>query len=261
MTMKHIRLLALLFASLSCAAQTKTPYDNFDHKFLSPSLWNPFPACITSNGRELECVRRIEDEKLHLANRSFGDRSSNTGLQDGFASIDFVNPNSIKSITTDIVVRSVEEVPCAANPGFGGSAIVYATFFNTGTAGDHNDDVSAQVVVGRAASDPPGQVTVSTSIQHHGDDIDGQSLGSVPLGTPVTVSLTWDQANQQILVSWTNKTTQAAVSTTLPYTFSVTAPAAVPLRRMQANGFPANCTANQTSVFVDAFFYNVYFGH
>ena len=62
-------------------------------------------------------------------------------------------------------------------------------------------------------------------------------------------------------MSWTNKTTQATVSTTLPYALSDSAPAAVPLKRMQSNGFPANCTANQTSVFVDAFFFNVYVGH
>ena len=35
-------------ASRAASAQTKTPYDNFDHKFLSPSLWNPQPACFTS---------------------------------------------------------------------------------------------------------------------------------------------------------------------------------------------------------------------
>lgn len=250
-------------ASRPASAQTKTPYDNFDHKFLSPSLWNPQPACFTrEDGLELECVRQIQDEKLHLAHRSFGQRSSNTGLQNGQALIDFVNPASIKSITTDIIVRSVEEVPCAANPGFGGSAILYNVFFNAGTAGDPNDDVGAMVVVGRAFSDPPGQLTVSTQIFHfNGNSFDFQKLGSVPLGTPVTVSLTWDPANYQFLVSWTNKTTLATVSTTLPYTFSDSAPAAGPVRRFIANGFPANCTANQTSVFVDAFFFNVYVGH
>jgi len=33
-------------------------------------------ACYTDNGMELECVREIRDERLHLAHRNFGNRDS-----------------------------------------------------------------------------------------------------------------------------------------------------------------------------------------
>ena len=77
----HFRLVALLiFATLPCAAQTLTLYDNFDHKFINPSRW-AYAFC--SNTPELECVREIRDERLHLAHRTFGLTNSNTGQQNG----------------------------------------------------------------------------------------------------------------------------------------------------------------------------------
>lgn len=84
-------------------------YDNFDEKFLSPLKWNTYGACYTNNGMELECVREIRDESLHLAHRNFGNRDTNSGFQSGSANVSFVNPSGIKSITTDLVVRRIEE--------------------------------------------------------------------------------------------------------------------------------------------------------
>jgi hypothetical protein len=78
---------------------------------------------------ELECVREIRDEHLHLAHRGFGLTNSNSGLQNGGAVVDFANSETIKTIRTDLVVRSVVELPCAANPGFGGGgAGIWGTY-------------------------------------------------------------------------------------------------------------------------------------
>src|SRR5215469_16563756 len=142
----HYRLVALLiFATLPCAAQTLTPYDNFDHKFINPSRW-VYAFCSPGDGPELECVREIRDEQLHLAHRAFGLTNSNTGQNNGAAGVGFANSETIKTIKTDLVVRSVLEVPCAANGSFGSSAGIWGTFFNTGS-GNPNDDAGAQLGV------------------------------------------------------------------------------------------------------------------
>lgn len=39
----------LLFATLYCAAQTQTLYDNFDHRFLNQSLWYSVCAGFSVN--------------------------------------------------------------------------------------------------------------------------------------------------------------------------------------------------------------------
>jgi hypothetical protein len=255
--MKQKQLLAvLLFVSLSCAAQTPTLYDNFNHKFLSPSRW-AYAICYAGNGLELECVREIQDEQLHLAHRSFGQTDSNTGLQGGAALVGFANSASIKSIRMDLIVRNVLESPCAANPGFGGSANIWGVFFNAGS-GDSTDDVGAQLVFGRLASDPPGQLNVHGQTFHGGSYSPFVPLGTVWIGTPVTATLTWDQPNHRFVVSWINKITHTTMRGMMPYSFSDTTPAAGAAKVLEVSGFPANCTANPTSVYVDALFDNVY---
>lgn len=47
--------------------------------------------------------------QFHLAHRNFGNRDTNSGFQSGSANVSFVNPSGIKSITTDLVVRGIEE--------------------------------------------------------------------------------------------------------------------------------------------------------
>jgi hypothetical protein len=129
--MQHKRLLAvLLFATLPCAAQTKILLDNFDHKYLDPARWYPVPACYSGAGLEMECVRVIEDEKLRLAHRNFGQRNSDSGWQFGWATAFINHAETVKSVTSDLVVRRIDAVPCAANPGFAGQALIDASFFN-----------------------------------------------------------------------------------------------------------------------------------
>ena len=159
---KHYGLLAMLvLATLPCAAQTVTLYDDFDHRYINPALWNT--VCGTSELSQ-ECVIEIQDEHLRLARRVTGDPGSNTGLQYGQATAFFFNPVPIKGITADMVVRRIDEQPCAANPSFGSHGDIIARFFNAGN-GTENDDVGASLSVGRAASDPKGQLTADCHCQ------------------------------------------------------------------------------------------------
>jgi hypothetical protein len=258
--MRHKRLLAvLLFATLYCSAQTTTLYDNFDHKLLNPSRW-AYAFCFSGSGQELECVREIRNEQLHIAHRSFGLTTSDTGQQNGGSGIGFANSQTIKTVKTDLVVRSLTEVPCAVNPGFGGGANIWGTFFNDGS-GDPNNDVGAQLGLTRFASDPPGQLTVRGQTFHGGIYSNFFTLGTVSIDTPVTLTLSWDQPNHQFLIKITNRETHVTTVGTMPYTFSDTTPVAGSAMTLGAGGFAANCTANSTSMYVDAYFDNVYVGH
>ena len=185
--------------------------------------------------------------------------NSDTGQQNGGAEIGFANSETIRAIKTDLVVRSVLEIPCATNPSFGTSAGIWGTFFNSGP-GDPNDDVGAQFGVTRFSSDPPGQLTVRGQTFHNGVYSDFFTLGTVPIGTPITITLRWDRPNHQFVISFTNKVTHVTMTGTMPYTFSDTTPVAGPAKTLGANGWAANCTANLTSNYVDASFGSVYVG-
>jgi hypothetical protein len=254
---------SLLFATALCvlstaaSAQKPTPYDNFNHSLLDSSKWNTYGACYTDNGQELECVREIQNAKLHMAHRNFGGRDSDAGFSFGSASASFINPASIKSITTDVTLRSIQEVPCAANHELGGAAHIDATFFNTGT-GDPNDDVGGHIAFGRGASDPAGQLTAYGQISQGNNYFAYFPLGTVTMGTPVTMTLSWDQPRHQFLAGWTNGTTHVKTQSRMPYSLSDTAPATNPSKVLTLNTFPSNCTANATWVFIDADFDNVF---
>lgn len=254
---KH--LLGFLFlATLPCVAQRLTLYDNFEHKFIDPSRW-AYAFCYASDGGELECVREVRDEKLHLAHREFGLTSSNTGQQNGGAGVGFANSETIKTMKTDLLVRSVLEVPCATNPTFGTSAGIWGTFFNAGS-GNPNDDVGAQFGVTRFSWTPAGQLIVRGQTFQGNVYSDFFTIGTVTIGTPITISLSWDQPNHQFVISFTNKVTKVTTTGTMPYAFSDTTPVAGSAKTLGANGFAANCTANPTSNYVDAEFGSVYVG-
>jgi hypothetical protein len=260
--MKRIGFLAMFFA-LFCAAQntmSNKAYDNFHDRLLSPDRWALSDACGSDNGREMECVREIANGKLHLAHRQFGLRDSDQGTQFGIAQLNFANPWLIKSVSTDVVVQDIEEAGCPANTGYGGAAGIDATFFNTGT-GDPNDDVAGHLALGRGVSDPPGQLTVFSQISHGGDFFGYVWLGTVDMGTPVTMTLTWDQPNHQFRVSLINHTTHVKTQASMPYDLGDRTPATNPARTLLVGTLPANCTANATWVYVDATFDNVSVGY
>ena len=236
-------------------------YDNFDERFLSPLKWNTFSACYTDNGMELECVREIRDETLHLAHKNFGNRDSNAGFQFGAANVSFVNPSGIKSIRSDLAVRDVEEANCAANPLFGPAAHIDANFFNTGT-GNYNDDVGGHIGFSHGFSDPPGQIFVFGQISQGNNFFFYLPLGQTTMGTPIRATLTWDQPNQRFLVSWTDLVTNIKTEGIMPYSFtSDSTPATNPSKVLTANTFVANCTANPTWQYIHATFSNVYIGN
>ena len=231
-------------------------YDNFDERFLSPTKWNTFGACFTGNGMELECVREIRDEKLHLAHRNFGNRDTNVGFQFGSANVSFVNPSDIKSISSGLTVQGVAESNCAANPLFGPAAHIDATFFNTGT-GNSSDDIGGHIGFG---PDPSGSVFVFGQISQGNNYFFFLPLGNTSMGTPLRATLTWDQPNHRFLVSWTDLLTNIKTEGIMPYSFTDSTPAVNPSKVLTVNTFPANCTANPTWQYIHATFANVYIG-
>lgn len=269
--MRHKGFLAvLLFASLSCAAQTTTTlYDNFNQRFINEALW--FSACggfsVTEN-----CATDIRfgegnsdgntgaNGQLHLARGMTGNSNSNTGTNYGTAEVFFVNPVPIKSITADITLLNAEVLTCAANSAFSfGQAIIIARFFNAGN-GTESDDVGASISVGRSAFTPEEQLDVSAGFFHNGDFSHNLFLGNIPIGTPITATVAWDKANHQFVFSWTNKLTHVTTPGVLSYSFSDTTPAADPEKHLNVEIFPANCTATRAWVSADALFDNVFIG-
>jgi hypothetical protein len=236
---------------------TSTLYDNFTERFLNPLKWNSYNACYTSNGQEMECVREIQNGHLRLTHRTFGQRDSDSGSQVGSASLSFANPGPIRSITTDLSIRSTQESSCAANPQYLGTrAHIDATFFNAGS-GDPSDDVGAQFVFGRSFSDPAGQISVYSQYYQGSNYVGFVPMGTFDIGTPITATVTWDQANHQFIFIWTNDITHLTTRTPIPYNLSDTNSASNPAKTLSVVTFAADCTATADWTYVEATFDNV----
>jgi hypothetical protein len=248
----------LIFSTLPSAAQILKPFDDFDHRFINSSKW-AYALCFSSSGLEMECVREIQDGRLHLAHRHFGVQADDGGQQNGSALVGFANAENIIAIRTDVTVRSNVEVACPANASYGSNTGLWGTFFNAGS-GDPNDDIGAELNLKRVPSDPPERLNVIGQTFHAGIYSPYTSLGSVAIGTPVTITLLWDQSHHQFVITLTNKTTHVSTSATMPYTFTDSRPAAGPAKTMGAGGFASDCAGSSTSIYVDADFDNVYIG-
>jgi hypothetical protein len=207
----------------------------------------------------MECVRGIQSGALVLAHRNFGQRDSDTGLLFGGAFLNFINPAPIKSVTTDLVVTDIQESPCVANPQLGGSVYIGGTFFNAGS-GASSDDIGAQIGFFRTTSFPTGRIGVFAQLNQGSNYLTPVNINSlsISIGTPVTATLTWDQANHQFIATVTNHTTGTTKQVAVPYSWSDTTVATNPSRSLSVSNFPANCTANPTWVYSAATFDNVH---
>lgn len=254
MKTRHL-VVVMLFAAASCAAQTTTLYDNFNQRFLNQSLW--FSVCAGFSVTE-NCATDVVAGNLHLARGMTGNNDSNVGTNGGSATAFFFNPVPIRSITTDVLVLDVDEVPCAANPSSGATnADIIARFFNAGD-GTENDDVGAMIIFGRGPANPKGQLYVFGSYFHNGDYTHTVFLGNTQIGVPMRATVAWDQPNHRFLFNLTNKLTHVATRGVLTYGFSDTTPPADPEKHLDAGVLPTNCVATQTWMSTDVLFDNVY---
>lgn len=246
----------IIVTPLLSTAQSSILYDDFNQGLLDPLRWIAGGACYSSNYQEMECVRAIQGGSLLMAHRNFGQRDSDVGNQFGQASLNFANPASIKKITTDVVVRAIAEVPCAANPQAGGQVQINGTFFNSGS-GNASDDVGASLAFTHAVTDPKGEVFVWAQIFQGSTYFGFVPIGNVSFGDTVTTTLTWDKANHQFIAAATDHVNNVKMQITLPYSFSDGASAINPSRNFGVVNFPGNCTKNATWGYTEATFDNV----
>ena len=268
--MKRIVILAvILLACLASAAQAQQQgnqnqngqgakvvyYDTFNERFLDLTKWLPWgPACVW--GTTYECVREIQNGRLRVATRNIGAKDSDSGFQFTDNSLNFVNPNAINSITADATLSQFNGVPCSTNVDQLSIVVLKVTglFFNTGTL-DPNDDIGNDVYLWIDVSDPK---TVRVGDWCPACVGMGAYMGTYPIGTPLTLSNTWDKTNHQFIatVKITGDSGQGK-RFVVPYLTSDTTPPVNPSKELLTYVYSANCSSAQTSTYFEAFFDNV----
>ena len=170
-------------------------YDDFNHRWIDPAKWQVGAGCWASH---LECVREIEDGKLRLALRSFGSRDWDSGLQFNSSVLPFPQgiANSITSIRANVQVRAPGGSSCPSNADPTNSeAEIGGNFFNMGD-GSSNQDVFAWLKAYTLPNSQTVDIILSWGAIEGGDVGVWIPFATYPAGTPLVMTLGWDQANR-----------------------------------------------------------------
>jgi hypothetical protein len=182
-------------------------YDDFSSSIINPIKWagvagDPY---ILDEVRNLAAVPGVPKAKQpHLMQRAYGGTTDNSGGTGGLFGLSFPNPGTITAVSFTVVVNTLTEVDCKANPGTVTEAEFRGNFFNTdvpATTTDH--DVSAEI--GIAPNTGHGNLTVGGFIQEGDGTILGyQVFGAITLKSVNTLFIQWDQHHHQFIFQLNN---------------------------------------------------------
>jgi hypothetical protein len=243
---------ALPSTQTKAAAQAETEgsglrlYDNFNSSAIDTTRWFTGSSC--NDPATMECVRQIEDARLHLRVRTYGDRTSNAGT--GFGHVElFLSDTAITDVATDLTVLDVNTSACVTSPGAGthGHTVLYGSWFNDGS-GLASGDAQAYVAADRTSEYPLNQVQVGAFIQYQNAILSFVNVGSFNVGERVRLELKWDKAHHRFLASLRRYVNNSTVTMVVPYILSDTVPAVFPNKAIGVRAFPENCTGMPTFV-------------
>lgn len=246
----------LLAAGLSAGAEPFKNYDRFADRTLDPAHW-----------QEGERIRLVKAGQMNLMQRTWGTTDSDFGLLPVNWQTDFQDPAAITQLRARATVTGMEVSACPTNPSIADArARIMGSFFNiaTPTPGSAVNDVIAQARIYRASNsaDPAGVlrvqgiVSVCTTADCAGASTIGNivDLGTVTLGTPVTLELQWDQAAKTFRFARDGGASSGSVG----YAFADAMPPGVLYRLMGSRvNVPSCLSAPRVSALVDVLFDNV----
>lgn len=230
-------------------------YDTFNGPWLDPTKWVFNPG---TEDTSLERIREIQNGRLRLEVRAIGAMNSDFGFQYDDSGLNFTNPNAVNSITADVRLGRVNGVACSTNYDQSTRILVtiWGNFFNTASYGDPAYDVMDEVYFD---VDPSNPKTMNVANWMTGSGLGvGTPIGSYPIGTPLTVTNSWDKANHQFIsVVQVTGDSGTAKKVVVPYSVSDLNLPVYPNKGFGTGAYGANCTSAQTFAEVEAFFDNV----
>jgi hypothetical protein len=248
--------LAAVFATCSVpalAAESYGDYDTFSTSYIRPEKWL---------GRER--TRVITGNALRLIQRDYGDQADDIGIFNNSHGLGVSNPAAVTQLQASVKVNGHEVTGCGAGVSDVQARLIGA-FFNTGpvTSGSRVNDILGLVRLIRQSdsADPPdtlraeGLLVKCTSSDCNSSEAVGSAvaLGTVTVGTQVTLRVVWDQPNKKFFYRL-NDTTIAA-----PYSVSDAFAPQQPFKDLQTRTRLANCKSGApTTGMMDATFDSVY---
>ena len=191
------------------AQEPLVPYDNFNSMFINAEKWKGF------DNSTQEIFRYIKFGRLHMYQRSSG--SSLVGVN----ALQFRNPEAVTAMKATIKVNCMKAGSCLTSDDPGRTVAqvqVAGSFFNSSETNpiDQQGDVRAGCIVLRASNstDPINSLVVIAFINQCTDSFCSKYvnlpgtpifMGNVDIGKSVTLSVQWDEVNNQFIFQRDNE--------------------------------------------------------
>lgn len=241
----------------AAAAEPYVMYDKFQGTALDPARW-----------LDSERSRTVGSNSLRMAQRDWGSTASDAGNSAFSWSESLSRGGPATQLRAMMRIDAIDMTACAANasPSWARGRIM-GVFFNSGnrSAGSNIGDVFAQMQAVRYSNsaDPvgvlqvQGQVYMCTASDCNSSTQIGTtaSLGTVNVGTWITLQIEWDRVNKQFVFVRDKGAQTASVS----YAgFDDSADPGSIFKSVGTRTNPANCASGpRPYAFVDARFDNV----
>jgi len=265
-------LIILLVGLLGAAGQAKERlvlYDHFPQGFIDETKWGAGQTIVGAT--ILEYVREIQGDRLHMSNRAFGNRSSDSGRSNATIRItSYGFPGGLTTARASIKVEAVEVTGCSdENPTWARGQLV-GNFFKTDPVSDNvKFHVLGVVQIQRSSNSPDAQnvLVVSGGIVHCLDRdcltsdptfTAFKELGKVKLGQWATVQIEWDQVGKGFIFTLDKEPPQSISYSDNGWTVYPLYPGQYQGINLEVGNRIANCTAERQMGFVDADFDNVF---
>jgi hypothetical protein len=258
-------LLVVLIGVPGYAAERLVPYDDFNATHLDPDKWFGGEFGVAFPRASMEAIRQIQDNRLRLVYRNYGQTDSDSGRPRNELVLVFRNSAAVTAIQATVQVIDVAATGCASNPGPTEAwAMLGGRFFGSAPStpgGDVSDMVAIIGVLRESGSTAPPDVLRARSVVFlcanrpctAGSEFHSQDLGPVKRGERVRLRVQWDRDNHRFIFQRDD-----APEVFAPYTVSDTAPPGIPAKLLDAMHFVPNCTTTpRTIAFIEAWFDDV----
>jgi hypothetical protein len=258
-------LLVVLIGVPGYAGERLVPYDDFNATHIDPDKWFGGEYGVTFPGASAEAIRQVQDNRLRLVYRSYGQTDSDSGRPRHELVLIFRNSAAVTAIQAAVQVTDGTATSCPGNPE---PTIVWAMlggrFFGTAPAtpgGEVKDMVALIGIMRGSGFTAPPDILRARSVVFYcanapcttGSELHSQDLGPVKRGEMARLRVQWDRDNHRFIFQRDDNPEVFA-----PYAVSDTAPPGIQVKLLDAVHFVPNCTATPRPVaFIEALFDDV----
>ena len=257
-----VMLVVVLIGVPGDAVEPLVLYDDFNATHIEPDKWFGGEFSVPFPGASTEASRQIQDHRLRLVYRSFGQTDSDSGRPRHELMLRFRDPAAVTTIQATVQVIDLATTGCPGNPEATVAwAMLGGRFFGSAAStpeGEVRDMVAFIGIMGMSGATGQPDIVQARAVVFYcanrpctdGLQLHRRDLGPVKRGEVARLRIQWDRPNQRFIFQRDD-----APEVFAPYAVADTAPPSIAVKLLDALHFVPNCTATpRPMAYIDALF-------